>query len=118
MIYIYITAGFIDSLQSYMDNPAGQLSAYSLRWQHENTFLRAVADRVGSLDVAVIEKLNRYFDMIEQSKAFRQNLRESLALNRGNVRKSHKELAAYILALKSEIEVAKELLAVIKKSYG
>ena len=108
---------FINFLQPYLEDPTRQLAANSFRWQHEATFLQPVANRAGSLDIKVISKLNHYFEMVEQSKAFRSSLRDSLSSNWGDVGKSFRDLQAYIEVLKVQKTAAEELLKEIEKTY-
>ena len=79
--------------------------------------MQAVVARAGSLDMAVVMGLNKYCDMVEQSKAFRGILRETLLSNSGDVGKSSTELQAYIEVLKAQKVVGEDLLKTIGGIY-
>ena len=79
--------------------------------------MQAVANRAGALDVAVVVKLNKYFDMVEQSKAFRGSLRETLLANSGNVRRSLTELQAYVNVLNIQKSIGEDLIKDIENIY-
>jgi hypothetical protein len=109
--------GLLNQLQQYERDHDKRLSANSFRWQHEATFIQAIVARAGSLDMKVVAGLNKYCDMIEQSKAFRGVLRETLLSNAGDVGKSSTELQAYTEVLKAQKVVGADLLKIIGSIY-
>jgi hypothetical protein len=109
----------VDYLEQYQKEPSKRrLSTNSFRWQHEATFIQAIVARAGSLDMAVVMGLNKYCDMVEQSKAFRSILRETLFLNSGDVEKSATELQVYVEVLKAQKKTGEDLLKAIKSAYN
>lgn len=108
----------ITMLQPYLQKPLERnLSPYSFHWQHESAFIQAVAVESGSLDLEVIKKLSKYYNMIEQSKSFRNILSESLKANEGDVNKSTRELQIYIEVLESQKSVGEDLFEIVEKKY-
>lgn len=109
--------GLTNLLQEYLKEPNRLLSANSFRWQNEATFLQAVANRAGSLDMAVIIELSKYYDMIEQSRAFRRNLRDTLLSNSGDAKKSLRDIQVYFDVLKAQKRVGEDLIKLLEKTY-
>ncbi len=108
---------FINYLQPYLNDPKQQLAAISFRWQHEINFLQTITNRVGSLDIPVIKGLNHYYEMVEQSKAFRNILRECLGANWGDTKKCIKQLQAYLEVLRVQKRAAEDVLKIIEDTY-